>query len=250
MKIQLLSDLHNECYRDKPTPPIAQTEADVVVLAGDIDVGLAGLAWARDEAQRLGKRILYVAGNHEFYRHDIALLDQMREFCAGAEGVDLLENEARVIGGVRFLACTLWTDYRATGNPVMAMLEVARGLNDHRLIAHGERLFTPEDALAMHQASRAWLAERLAEPFAGRTVVITHHGPHLLCQHPAFPFDHFATAFLSDLSVLVEQADLWCFGHTHANLDVQIGGCRLVSNQRGYPGEGVAGFDPARVLVV
>ncbi|MFU8838221.1 MAG: metallophosphoesterase [Thiohalomonadaceae bacterium] len=250
MKIQLLSDLHNECYRGKPPPPIAQSEAEVVVLAGDIDVGLAGLAWARDEAQRLGKRILYVAGNHEFYHHDIALLDKMREFCAGTEGVELLENEARVIDGVRFLACTLWTDYRASGDPVMAMLEVVGGLNDHRLIRHGEDRFLPEDALALHQASRAWLKQQLAEPFDGKTVVISHHGPHLLCQHPAFPFDHFATAFLSDLSVLVEQADLWCFGHTHANLDVQIGRCRLVSNQRGYPGEGVTGFDPARVLMV
>jgi predicted phosphodiesterase len=250
MKIQLLSDLHNEFYRGKQIPPIVQSNAEVVVLAGDIDVGLAGLEWARAEAQRLAKPILYVAGNHEFYRHDIALLDAMREFCAGGDGVELLENDARVVNGVRFLGCTLWTDYHATGDPLMAMLEVGRGLNDHRLIRHAERSFLPEDALTMHRQSRAWLERQLAEPFDGKTVVISHHGPHLLCQHPAFPFDHFATAFLSDLSVLVEQADLWCFGHTHANLDVQMGKCRLVSNQRGYPGEGVAGFDPARVLVV
>jgi hypothetical protein len=37
----------------------------------------------------------------------------------------------------------------------------------------------------------------------------------------------------------VEQADLWCFGHTHSNLDVRAGRCRLIANQRGYPDEDV-----------
>jgi hypothetical protein len=130
------------------------------------------------------------------------------------------------------------------------MLEARHGLNDHRVIRHGERAFLPEDALAIHTRSRAWLEGVLAEPFDGATVVVTHHAPHMLCQHPSFPMSAIGTAFLSDLSELVEQADVWCFGHTHANLDVTVGKCRLVSNQRGYPGEGVMGFDPAFVLTV
>jgi len=39
MKIQLLSDLHNEFYRGDIPPEISQTDADLVVLAGDIGVG-------------------------------------------------------------------------------------------------------------------------------------------------------------------------------------------------------------------
>ena len=248
MKIQLLSDLHNEFYRGQQTPPIAQTDADLVVLAGDIDMGLAGLAWARDEAQRLGKSVLYVAGNHEFYHHDIALVDEMREFCANTDGVELLENDARGLDGVRFLGCTLWTDYRAVGDPQTAIHEISLRLNDHHLIHHGGQLFLPEDALALHQNSRTWLEQQLAAPFDGKTVVISHHGPHLLCKHPAFPMDAFGTAFLSDLEALVLRADLWCFGHTHANLDTMVGNCRLLSNQRGYPNEGVEDFMPGMVI--
>jgi predicted phosphodiesterase len=208
------------------------------------------LKWAASEVERLGTRILYVAGNHEFYHHDLSLMDEMRDFAAKNEGVELLENDCLTIGGVRFFGCTLWTDYQAVGDPVMSMLEVQRSLNDHHVIRNGERLFLPEDALRIHQDSRAWLQEGLAESFDGKTVVVTHHGPHLLCKHPAFPMNAIGTAFLSDLSGLVEQADVWCFGHTHANLDVQVGKCRLVSNQRGYPAEGVGDYNPAFTLTV
>lgn len=250
MKVQLLSDLHNEFYRPETPPEIEQTEADLIVLAGDIDIGLDGLYWAMSEAQRLAKRVLYIVGNHEYYHQDIALIDEMRKVAAKSKAVDLLENDVVIIDGVRFLGCTLWTDYRAVGNQVMSMVEAQQSLNDHHVIRNGERLFLPEDALRMHQESRAWLEGVLAQPFDGATIVITHHGPHLLCRHPLFPMSAIATAFLSDLSDLVKLADVWCFGHTHANLDGKVGKCRLVSNQRGYPMEGIKGFDPYFVFSV
>ena len=250
MKLHLLSDLHNEFLRSKSVPPIAETDADLIVLAGDIDTGLRGLEWAAGEAERLGKPVIYVSGNHEYYRYDISLTAAMRAFAAQHELLHFLENDELVIDGVRFLGCTLWTDYRAVGDPAEAMPVVMQRLNDHHLISNGERLFLPEDALALHRESRAWLAARLAQPFDGKTVVVTHHAPSLLCKHPRFPMDEFGTAFLSDLPELLAQADLWCFGHTHANLDTQVGRCRLVSNQRGYEGEAMWGFEAGRVLEI
>lgn len=242
MKIQLLSDLHNEFYRPDIPPQIAHTDADVVVLAGDIDVGLGGITWAAKETQRLGKPLVYVAGNHEFYHHDIALLDEMRNYAAACDGLHFLENDELVINDVRFLGCTLWTDYRAAGDPVISMMEVQQALSDHHVISNGEQLFSPEKALEFHRASRQWLEGKLSAPFPGKSVVVTHHGPSLLCQHPRFPLNALATAFISDLKELVEMSDVWCFGHTHSNLDAMESGCRIISNQRGYPGEGVAGY--------
>ena len=242
MKIQLLSDLHNEFYRPDTPPPIEDTDADVVVLAGDIDVGLQGMIWAAEEVQRLGKPLIYVAGNHEFYHHDIALLDEMRNYAATCEGLHFLENDELIIDGVRFLGCTLWTDYRAAGDLVISMMEVQQSLSDHHVISNGEQLFSPERALQLHRASPQWLEGMLAASFAGKSVVVTHHGPSLLCQHPRFPLNAMGTAFISDLKELVEMADVWCFGHTHSNLDAMEGGCHIISNQRGYPGEGVAGY--------
>jgi len=250
LKFHLLSDLHNEFLRSKTVPSIAETEADLIVLAGDIGSGLHGLEWAACEAERLGKPVIYVSGNHEYYRYDIAQTEEMRAFAAKHESMHFLENDELVIGGVRFLGCTLWTDYRAVGDPAEAMPVVQRRLSDHHLIHNGERLFLPEDALALHKQSRVWLQEKLVQPFDGKTVVITHHAPSLLCKHPHFPMDEFGTAFLSDLPELIELADLWCFGHTHANLDTQVDKCRLVSNQRGYENEEMWGYDPVRVLEV
>ena len=82
MKIQILSDLHNEFLRNGKKNPtrkwsavIPETDADIIILAGDIDTGTKGAEWAILESERLGKPILYVLGNYEFYGHDdLALL--------------------------------------------------------------------------------------------------------------------------------------------------------------------------------
>lgn len=250
MKVQLLSDLHNEFYSGRIVPPICPADADVVILAGDIDVGVTGVEWAAQEAARLGKEIIYVAGNHEYYNHDIALIDALRAAVGKTSRVHFLDNDEVVIGGTRFLGCTLWTDYRAAGSQPLAMLEARQHLNDHWVVKNGARRFLPEDALALHEYSRWWLARQLSQSFEGKTVVITHHGPHALCQHPRYPVDLLAAAFWSDLSDLMERVDVWCFGHTHANVDVQVGRCRLFSNQRGYPREGLPNYRPDLVIDV
>lgn len=61
MKLHILNDLHLEFSTFDPP----QTDADVVVLAGDIDKSDKGVYWAREAFPN--KQILYVPGNHEFY---------------------------------------------------------------------------------------------------------------------------------------------------------------------------------------
>ena len=101
MKLLALSDLHLEFAPFVPDPA-AVAAADVVVLAGDIHQGARGMAWARSAFT--GKRIIYVAGNHEFYGHHwdahLALLRAQ----AGLHGIDFLENDTVTIDGIRFLA--------------------------------------------------------------------------------------------------------------------------------------------------
>ncbi len=67
MKIQLLSDLHNEFLRNGKSHPehywsgiIPKTDADIIILADDIDTATNGAAWVISESERLGKTILYV----------------------------------------------------------------------------------------------------------------------------------------------------------------------------------------------
>lgn len=252
MLIHLLSDLHNELRRNDPSPvQMADTGADVIVLAGDIDQGAEGVRWAVRESNRLGTPVLYVAGNHEHYGGDIgANLRAMRRAAQGS-GVHFLENDRVDLGGVRFLGCTLWTDYRACeGWDQTALMTLAGArLPDHRLIRSGGALFSPALALRRHRRSLRWLREQLAMPFAGPTVVISHHGPSALCGHPVFSPGPLDGAFFSRLDEWVSQADVWIFGHTHISLEARIGRCRLVSNQRGYRGE-TSGFEARKQVAI
>ena len=72
MKLHILSDLHTE-FVDFDPP---ETDADAVILAGDIGVGLEGLGWAARHFR--DRPIIYVPGNHEFYGHDIALTTTLK----------------------------------------------------------------------------------------------------------------------------------------------------------------------------
>lgn len=253
MKIQILSDLHNEVRAARSLSlDIQETDADVIVLAGDIDLGTDGIRWAGEQGQRLNTPVVYVAGNHEFYHHEVETLRQELRHCAQAVGVHFLDNDALVIKGVRFLGTTLWTDYAvyAELDRATVMAGCARALPDHHLIRFGDAPFLPADALALHRSARAWLAEQLSIPFDGQTVVISHHGPSMACQHPRIPVNPVSAAFQSDLEDLLSLADLWIYGHTHSCLDQVVAGTRLVSNQLGYPKEGTGDFDGRKVVVL
>ena len=248
VRIHVLSDLHLEQRSFKP----GDVEADVVVLAGDIATGTRGVEWARGWAG--GRPVLYVAGNHEFYGHALpGLIGQLRQAAAGSS-VRVLENDELILDGVRFLGCTLWSDFDAAGPERRgeSMRFCERVVNDYEHIQFGPtgRTLAARDTRMLHVSSRRWLGLRLAEPHSGPTVVITHHAPLIRTRPPAPALRALAGAFASDLSDLMgaDRVALWIFGHTHRLADLELRGTRLLSNPRGYSHEPVAGFDPACVI--
>jgi predicted phosphodiesterase len=250
VRLHVLSDLHME-HGSEPPPP---TDADLVVLAGDIGRGTRGVEWAREWAGDLP--VLYVAGNHEFYGHAIPSLIAELRAAADGSGVQILENDEVAVDGVRFLGCTLWSDFDFDGpeRREESMAFCGRVVNDFRHIRFdpADRTFAPADARALHLSSRRWLATRLEHPHDGPTVVITHHAP--VIRRPARPpLPHLrliAGAFVSDVSELMgaDRVDLWIYGHTHRIADLDIEGTRIVSNPYGYPHEPAVGFDPTCVI--
>jgi predicted phosphodiesterase len=250
MRLHVLSDLHLE--QEGFTPELVK--ADVVVLAGDVGTGTQGIEWARGWAD--GRPVLYVAGNHEFYGHSLPeLTEQLRDSAAGS-AIHVLENDEVTIDGVRFLGCTLWSDFDFDGveRREESMRVCERVVNDfgHIRFAPDDRALVPRDARALHLESRRWLGERLAEPHDGVTVVITHHAP-LIRGRPSQPLLRaVAGAFASDVTELMgaERAALWIFGHTHRWADVDVRGTRVISNPRGYPHQPVAEFDPRYTIDV
>ncbi len=254
MKLHILSDLHLG-MQGLPHP---QTDADLVILAGDIARPAAAIDWAKG----FGKPVLFVAGNHEFYGSSLSATRQaLRDLSAGSN-VTVLDDEAAAVGGVRFLGSTLWTDYGLETQPdrqAAARAEAMRFMYDFSRIKTDDSaeapLFTPEESARQFLRHSRWLAERLAEPFGGPTVVVTHHAPSKRSIHPRFADSLINGGFVSDADWLIGDHGpaLWVHGHTHDSFDYRVGTTRVVCNPRGYVKNGVlenAAFDPGFVVEV
>jgi predicted phosphodiesterase len=243
LRLRILSDLHLEAA-DFEVPT---AEADVVILAGDIANGGDGVAWGQ---VAFDVPVLYVPGNHEFYEREYD--DALAEMWTASLGsqVTLLDREERVIAGVRFIGCTLWTDFELEGEAGRGRALLFKNrLIDFAAIRWADRLLEPEDTIRLNRAQCAWLAARLETPFDGPTVVVTHHAPHRGSIAPAFATHPLNPAFVSDLDALMGRAVLWIHGHTHTAFDYDVRGTRVVCNPRGYPHE-LTGFDPTLVVTV
>jgi predicted phosphodiesterase len=253
MKLHILSDVHLSLGPLE----VPSNGADAVIAAGDIARPKEAVAWLKG----LRKPVFYVPGNHEFYGGSIARTRaELRQLCAGTN-VRLLDNGEGVLDGVRFLGTTLWTDFMICGDGELraaAMREASDFMNDFRVIRYGardERVFTPADAMALFRTNAHWLKRKLAEAYAGSTVVITHHAPSPKSIHPRYADSLLNACFASDAERLVKDsgARLWVHGHMHNSFDYVLGETRVVCNPRGYAKNGVnenAAFDPNFVVEV
>lgn len=259
MRLLVLSDLHLEFG---PFAFPALPAFDVAVFAGDIhqpvSAAIAWLARKRDTGALQGRPVIYVTGNHEFYNREMRGSLAEGERIAEEAGIHLLHRRATVIDGVRFLGCTLWTDYRLYGKPKQSMVYAGHTMNDHRLIRYRETpdhvaRFMPWHAAAEHRLDLAFLREELSQPHVGPTIVVTHHAPHPGSIQPQHRGSPLAPAFASELSELIEtwQPTLWIHGHDHGSHDYYVGKTRIFANQAGYPHAGKRenpGFRPDCVI--
>lgn len=281
MKLHVLSDLHLEFGKWPKGIDISAIDADVTILAGDIGVGLEGLQWALT----IDRPVIYIMGNHEFYgqRPMNDLWRKAREKVEGTH-VHLLENQTILLDDpshpgecVRFLCATLWTDFAILGGDRQqdCMDRAALNMTDYNAIYvsrrghaiaepgfttrhQGDRL-TPRKTLSLHYDSRDFLERELARlpDSTGiadswrKTVVVTHHAPSALSLTYQQAVAHLDAAYASNLEHLIGQADLWIHGHTHIPSDYRVGAGRVISNPRGYVGNGlVLDFDPTFVVEI
>ena len=238
MRLNVLSDLH----LSRGALEIPDNDADVVVLAGDIARPREAVDWA----SRIRKTVLYVPGNHEFYGSTIrGTIAELERLCEGT-GIRVLDDDEALVEGVRFLGTTLWTDFNLFGGGEQreaAMAEAQLRMRDFRAIRASDAggPFTPASSASLFDVHRGWLEGKLAEPFAGPTVVITHHAPSRASVHPRFEDSLLSACFVSDIGGLVaaSRARLWIHGHTHDSFDYRLNETRVVCNPRGYATEGV-----------
>ncbi|WP_249979140.1 metallophosphoesterase [Vreelandella olivaria] len=239
MRLRILSDLHLEFFDGERELP--DVDADAVILAGDIHRRAEGLAWARQQFSNMP--ILYVPGNHEFYGTEMLALREELALEAARHNIELLDNRAVTIGGVRFYGTTLWTDFALyaddpTRCPEATEVKALHVMPDFRIVTYAPgQVFTPQASRELHSEALNWLNRELAKPFAGPKVVISHHAPLHGCIPEQFLGDALSPAFASHLPQLMGKMDVWVHGHVHEPVDILCNGTRIIANPGGYPNE-------------
>ncbi len=239
MKIALLSDLHLSVQ----PMAVPATDADVVVIAGDLHRPAGAIDWARQFHQPT----LFVAGNHEFYGSD--LVTTLHDLRAHAEGtaVRVLEHSVWLHQGVRFLGCTLWSDYRLFDSPaqreqgLQQAAELVRDFSRIRIAPDFADTFSPAVSQQLFDRAVVWLEQQFAVAHDGPTVVVTHFAPARGSIATKFVGSPLNACFVSDLEAQIHrwQPTLWLHGHVHDSVDYRIGRTRVLANPRGYAPKGV-----------
>ena len=246
MRVQVLSDLHREFGGVE----FNFDDVDLVIFAGDVNVGEKGLLWIQENIRKIP--VLYVLGNHEYYRHSYPKLLNNLVQTSSATNIHVLENSRLNIDGIRFHGATLWTNFELFGNPKLIRPICQEAMNDYKLIRLDPSYskLRSIDTYLFHNRSLNWLRESLHASDAKINVVITHHAPSPMSLPEERKKDLVSAAYASDLEDFIKETgpDLWIHGHIHTPSDYVIGKTRIICNPHGYIHDPYNGFNSKLVL--
>jgi hypothetical protein len=252
MRLQLLSDLHLETENFQARPV---TDAELLVLAGDIDSSWAGLS----QFANWPVPVLFVAGNHEFDRRELddawPLLRQRCELL----GITLLEQQSWHFTSssglrVRFLGTVRWCDFDTFGPAQRAKAQRAANYFVKVMQAtHHGKVFDPQAVREEALRCKTWLTQELQQPVGDwdRTVVITHYAPSIKSADPRYGHQPTSASFCNaDDDWPMCGCTATCCRHDYrvAHID---GSTRVVCNARGHAPKGEANhYDGLRLIEV
>jgi predicted phosphohydrolase len=248
VRLQIVSDLHLETMSITPTAnSFIEPAADILIMAGDIGrlSKYEQLYIFLRDVSTMFKAVLYVLGNHEFYKSDDEDLLTYEELLLRAEKLQseipnlyILNRQSVVIDDVCIIGCTLWSQ---AINGVPPFIVRIHGMNTEKY----NRLFYRDLSYIEHMID--YCRKR-----GLKLVVVTHHCPtyNVLKKRGK---DKFRSLYASNLDHLLTQDKVhtWICGHNHSNFDYHTPlGSRLVSNQRGKPKDNVTDFSLSKTIIV
>lgn len=248
MKIQIISDLHQEFGISE----LSFKNADLVILAGDINLGVKGIEWIKQNI--FNKPVIYVLGNHEYYKGAYPrTLHKIAELAKGSN-VSVLENNRIEIDGIRFHGATLWTDFSLFGSPIEYGIICQGKMNDYRLIRRDPTYskLRSIDTYKIHQFSKNWLIESLEESKDYKNVVITHHAPSIKSVPQLYESDPITSAYASNLEDVIRkyQPLYWIHGHIHTPSRYMINQTEIICNPHGYISEKYNGYHKELIIEI
>ena len=263
IKIAIIADIHWDNWSRFSIDPFAalgleeaikERNPDLLIVAGDL-ANLPQFFWPK-VLERLSQiiepeKIIIMSGNHDYYGFRLDGDHILREMCS-AVGMRFAQQDEIRVGNTRLLCCTLWADFKLTGNFKGAVSAAEHVMNDYKHIQTAKvpglpfdqqdtRRITPSDTLKLHFEHRKWLEDALRAPhFAGeggKTVVVTHHGPSPATA--AGEIDSLSASFHSDLDKLILETkpSAWFFGHSHRRCRATVGKTDIRCVSIGYKRE-------------
>lgn len=253
IKIQYISDIHLEFYKDVPDIPV---NADILILAGDVGYPTMPIFWEfLEKMSEQFKHVILIAGNHEYYHTNSAIkkgriltINEVDELIYSEIGrrqlnnVHFLQCSSIIIDNIEFVGSTLWTDI-----PRNKTVDVVEAMSDYsRIFVEDKKSSTihtvsVEALNKLHREHRQFLScqDRQDAAFkAKKTVFITHHMPSYKMIHEKYAEYSINCAFASDtLHTVLRKPDIWICGHSHTAYNDIIDGVHCLMNPIGYPGE-------------
>jgi len=233
LKIQIASDLHFEFYdartdiydfvsnlaHGKDASHPTETIPDVLILAGDTATK-GSLPITLDILSNYYKDIIYVLGNHEFYKSSIRDVREMVNNL-NIKNVHLLDNSSITIQGQNFVGSTLW--FRDDPKNILYQ----NNMNDFWMTEDFKRNVYPENLQAI-----GYLVSEVNKD----DIVITHHVPTNASVAAKYKNSTLNRFFVCDMTefILERQPKMWIHGHTHNSSDHMMGNTRVICNPYGY----------------
>jgi len=217
--LQVCSDIHLDYGDIQPSEfsKVVTPDSEILILAGDIGNPYTELfEQFIDYCSNGFKCILYVAGNHEYYKHkhtieetNEKIYDVLHKF----SNVHFLNNQVFEYEGIAFVGTTLWSNIGEETGPGDLYY-----MNDFRTIAG----FSPNVSNYLFNANVGFITSALEK--YENCIVITHHAPSMKCISDEYLGDNLNCCFASDLEYLFADPHMmgWIYGHTHHNY-VNIG---------------------------
>jgi len=231
MKIQYVSDLHLECKSNIDSIIHINKEADVVIIAGDLDVG----SKIFNTLIELSKKqiVIFVYGNHEFYGNKSIwkLKNKGKTVTKYNKNLHILDRESIIIGDTTFIGATGWID----GSFKDISSQQFPRYNDFYYIKGFDKA-----CQLWGQKDRRYLQKTISESKTKNNIIITHFLPLISCISKKYEHDSYNPCFSNSWKWIFDYADkinYWIHGHSHEYLDYNLMGLTFCRNPFGYPHE-------------
>lgn len=235
VSFKIMSDLHMEFGSPTIDSGFYDTnndeDCDVIIIAGDISNNDSPEKLQLFAKHIYPKPLLYVTGNHDYYRSSRKEIDKtLEDMCESIENFYFINHKIFMLNDLYIIGCTGWQNiagYNSHDYP----------LNDFGLISDHET-----NIETWGKEDRFYLEETFNELKNKPVIVITHLPPVVFAINPKDSYykgsrkmvDAYYNTY--DDIIIREKPIAWICGHVHDSFEGNFHDTRIYRNAYGYQG--------------